>query len=107
VRRTVLDATLSKTRTVVVGSATRAALGELATRDLPRELCPLAAEVLNPAFDGRDLGVEVIGRRWRDGRDRLQLRLAHDYWTSEDSGFFRWHFDVVRMSLSCEGGRIE
>jgi hypothetical protein len=81
-----------KTRAVVVGSATEQ-LSELATRDLPRELCPLAAELLNPAIDGRDLGVEIVGRRRRDGRDRLQARLAHDYRTSEDSGFFQWHFD--------------
>jgi hypothetical protein len=89
---TVLDATLSKNAGVVVGSATEP-LSELATRDLPRELCPLAAELLNPAIDGLDLGVEVVGRWRRDGRHRLQARLAHDYRTSEDSGCFHWRFD--------------
>jgi hypothetical protein len=49
---------------------------ELATRDFPRELCPLAAELLNPSIDGRDLGVEIVGRRRRDGRDRLQPPLG-------------------------------
>ena len=64
----------------------------MAADDLPDQLHPVCAEVVDPLVDERNLRSEVVGRliRWRyvlDPPDRNQL--AHDYETTESIGFFR------------------
>ena len=61
-------------------------------RDLPDQLPPESAEVVDLAVDERNLRVEVVGRLLRrrrvlDPPDRN--RPAHDYKTTESIGLFR------------------